>query len=268
MLPSWTTRNGMRADADGYTQTGQQSGGAYLTHFLLIHGSWHGAWCWYKVAPLLEAEGHSVTVAELPGRGQHSAIPALVGLSDMVNSVMRQLPPDIRFTTLAHSRYGILASALAERFPERVERTIYLAAYMLRSGERAADQFRDDVGSKLRPGVHINRTRLWDGLKPNVYREALYHDCPVEDWMLGRLMMCHEPVRPALNRLRLTQGRYETVPRAYIRLTDDRAVTPAAQDRFLARTEVDRVEDIAASHSAYFSMPDVLCKTVIKLTGT
>ncbi|MEE2567214.1 alpha/beta fold hydrolase [Hyphobacterium marinum] len=239
-----------------------------MTHFLLIHGSWHGALCWYKVAPLLEAEGHSVTVAELPGRGRHPVRPAFVGLRDMVKAMTRQLPPGVSFTTVAHSRYGILASLLAETMPERVERTIYLASYMLRAGERAADHFRADMASFLRPAVSFCRTGLWDWLDPSVYREALYHDCPVEDWMLGRLMLCREPLRPALTRLKLSEARYGAVPRAYIRLTEDRAVTPALQDRVLNATPVDRVEDIAASHSAYFSKAEALTRTLLKLAGS
>ena len=195
------------------------------------------------------------------------ATPAFVGLSDMVRAVLKQLPPGIRFTTVAHSRYGILASALAEAVPDRVERTIYLASYMLPPGDRAASWFRSDRQSALLPGIEVNRLALWDWLQPHVYREALYHDCPVEDWMLGRLMLCREPARPAITRLKLTDANYGRVPRAYVRLTEDRAVTPAFQDRVLAATPVDRVEDIASSHSVYFSKPEALVRTIVRLSS-
>ncbi|MBI1233381.1 MAG: alpha/beta fold hydrolase [Alphaproteobacteria bacterium] len=239
-----------------------------MSHYLLIHGSWHGAWVWYKTAPLLQAEGHAVTCAELPGRGRHPAAPAFVGLKDMIRAVLKQVPPNVRFTTVAHSRYGILASALAEAVPDRVERTIYLASYMLPPGDRAADWFRSDRKSALLPGIEVNRLALWDWLQPHVYRDALYHDCPIEDWMLGRIMLCREPARPAITRLKLTEANYGRVPRAYIRLTEDRAVTPALQDRIIAATPVDRVEDIAASHSVYFSKPEELVRTILKLSAS
>ena len=41
-------------------------------HFLLIHGSWHGAWCWHKIVPRLQAEGHSAHAIDLPGRGRYA----------------------------------------------------------------------------------------------------------------------------------------------------------------------------------------------------
>lgn len=86
--------------------------------------------------------------------------------------------------------------------------------------------------------------------------------------MLGRIMLCREPARPAITRLKLTEANYGRVPRAYIRLTEDRAVTPALQDRIIAATPVDRVEDIAASHSVYFSKPEELVRTILKLSAS
>jgi hypothetical protein len=64
----------------------------------------------------------------------------------------------------------------------------------------------------------------------------------------------------------LTATKYGRVPRAYIRLTEDRAVSPALQDRLLNETPVERVESIAASHSAYFSKPEELASMVLKLS--
>jgi hypothetical protein len=55
------------------------------------------------------------------------------------------------------------------------------------------------------------------------------------------------------------------VPRAFIRLTQDHAVSVPLQDRFLNETSVDRVESIEASHSAYLSQPDALAATILKL---
>ena len=40
-----------------------------MAHFILVHGAWHGAWCWYKVVPLLRAAGHRVDAINLPGHG-------------------------------------------------------------------------------------------------------------------------------------------------------------------------------------------------------
>jgi hypothetical protein len=109
---------------------------------------------------------------------------------------------------------------------------------------------------------------LWDWLNPKACREALYADCSDDDIALANALLVREPVRPALTRLALTSERYGNVPRAYIRLTQDNAVSLGLQDRLLQETKVDRVESIAASHSAYFSKPDELAQTILRLAGT
>lgn len=237
-----------------------------MRHYVLIHGSWHGAWCWYKIAPRLKAEGHSVVVPDLPGRGRNPAKPIFVSLNTLVDAVGKLLPKDRKTTVVVHSRYGILASRLAEKFYDRINRTIYLASYMIPPGKKAVEYFRTDSGSYLRPYFEASRTGLWDWLNPEIYREGLYHDCNDDDNMLGTMMLCREPLRPVLEKLKLTDERYGSVPRSYIRLTDDRAVTIEMQDMLLNQTTVDRVESIHASHSAYFSKPDELTQTILKLS--
>ncbi len=240
--------------------------GQSMKHFLLIHGSWHGAWCWYKIAPLLEAEGHSVSAPDLPGRICSPARPISVSLKKMVRAVSHYLPREKKTTIVVHSRYGILASMLAETFPERIERVIYLASYMIPSGKRAAEYFRWDKGSYLTEHVTISKAGMWDRLHSDIFREGLYHDCNEHDNKLGHMLLGREPLRPALAKLKLTDERFGQIPRAYIRLTEDRAVTPALQDRVLNETSVDRVESLAASHSAYFSQPDALTRLIQNLS--
>lgn len=239
-----------------------------MTNFLLIHGSWHGAWCWYKIAPRLKAECHSVTVPNLIGRGRNPARYISVSLARMAKQVGATLPSSQKTTVVVHSRYGILASSLAEQFPEKIARTIYLASFMLPTGNRVAEYFRSDEDSIIAPYVEVSVPGMWDRLKSEIYREGLYHDCNEQDNALGHMLLAKEPLRPALKKLKLTDDRYGRVPRAYIRLTEDRAVSVKLQDRLLEKTSVDRVESIKASHSAYFSRPDELTSTILKISGS
>ncbi len=237
-----------------------------MTHFLLLHGSWHGAWCWHKVVPRLEMAGHTVTAIDLPGRGRAPAAPALVGLARMVRAAEAALASDGKTTIVVHSRNGIVASALAERVPDRIARTIYLASFMLPTGRRVLD-YVPDRDSAIAAHIHVDRLKLRDRLDPALYREGLYADCHDEDIELARSLLVPEPVRPALTRLCLTQERYGRVPRGYIRLTDDRAVSPSLQDRLLRETPVDRVAEIQGSHSVYFSQPDRLTEVIVEMAS-
>lgn len=237
-----------------------------MKKYMLIHGSWHGAWCWYKVAPRLKSLGHNVSVPELPGRILNPKRPMFVGLNDMVKAVEPFLQGDQKTTIVVHSRYGILASQLAEIYPERIERIIYLASFMIPTEKRVAEYFRLDKDSLIAPYVEISKTGMWDRLNPKIFREGLYHDCSDEDNMLGASLLGKEPLRPAIAKLKLTDDRFGRVPRSYIRLTEDRAVSIFLQDRLLNETSVDRVESIHASHSAYFSKPDELVAKIVSLS--
>jgi pimeloyl-ACP methyl ester carboxylesterase len=238
-----------------------------MANYLFLHGSWHGAWCWHKVLPFLETQRHSPTAIDLPGRGRNPASPYSVSLNSMVLAAERALPVGQKTTIVVHSRYGIVASALAERVPERIDRTIYLASFMVPNGKRVLD-YLPDKGSLLSGRVDINRLGLWDWLQPEAYREALYADCCESDVALARALLVREPLRPALSKLKLTHDRYDSVPRAYIRLLQDKAVSLALQDRLLNETKVERVESIDASHSAYFSQPEKLAQTIMRIAGS
>jgi pimeloyl-ACP methyl ester carboxylesterase len=242
----------------------QSSQRASMKQFLFLHGSWHGAWCWHKIVPRIETAGHRALAIDLPGRGRSPAVPALVGLKRMVDTAQAALPAQGKVVLVVHSRNGIVASTLAEREPDRIERTVYIASMMLPSGRRVLD-YVPDRDSMMPRNVSVNRFALSDWLDPEVYREALYADCSDDDVALCRGLLVREPVRPALTRLKLSAERYGRVSRAYIRLTQDRAVSLKLQDRLLAETAVDRVESLKASHSAYFSQPEQLTRTILKL---
>ena len=233
--------------------------------FLLIHGSWHGAWCWFKVAALLRAEGAEVIVPNLPGRGRDPARAHLVTLGRMRRALAPALSSTTPTTVVVHSRYGVLATALAEAYPDAIRRVIYVASYLLPSGERVADHFAADADSYIRRFVAVDRLGACDALAPEAYVEGLYADCSAEDVALASSLLCKEPSLPALARVTTTPARFGRVPTAYIRLDHDRAVSPALQDRLIDAARPARVERLAASHSAYFSRPRELTDTVLRL---
>lgn len=156
---------------------------------------------------------------------------------------------------VAHSRGGIVASTVAQMRPDKLLGTAYLAAYMLRDGERVADFARMDRDSLVPRSLCINRLALTDMLAPDAFRPALYEDCGEADVQLAHALLTPEPSLPALTRLRLTADRYGRVARHYILLAQDRAVSPALQRRMIEASPCESVSVIDASHSAYFSRP-------------
>src|SRR2546426_10958940 len=100
-----------------------------MATFVLVHGGFHGGWCWRKVAPLLRAAGHEVHTPTLTGLGEraHLASPAVdlaLHVQDVVNVLFYE---DLRSVTLVgHSYAGMVIAGVADRCPERLAQLIYL----------------------------------------------------------------------------------------------------------------------------------------------
>lgn len=233
-------------------------------NIILLHGSWHGAWCWHKVIPHLQGMGHRVHAPDLPAHGRDWRLArGRVTLKQMAAHVCKlidSLPEPALL--VAHSRGGIVASSIAEMRPEKIGGLVYLAAYMLRNGERVTDFFQMDKDSLIPPSIRVNKLALTDSLKEEAYRPALYADCSDADVALAKTLLTPEPSLPALTRLRLTQGRYGSVRRHYIELTQDKAVSLMLQRKMIAASPCASVASLDASHSAYFSCPDRLAEVI------
>jgi pimeloyl-ACP methyl ester carboxylesterase len=238
-------------------------------NIILLHGSWHGAWCWHKVIPHLEQAGHRVHVPDLLAHGRDWRFArGRITLKQMVRQVCElvdSLPEPALI--VAHSRGGIVASSVAEMRPQKVNGLVYLAAFMLRDGERVADFFRIDKDSLIPKNIRINKMTLTDSLKEEAYRPALYADCSDADVALARTLLTAEPSLPALTHLRLSPHRYGTVRRHYIELTQDKAVSITLQRKMIAASPCASVSSIDASHSAYFSCPGKLAEVIGSLAA-
>jgi pimeloyl-ACP methyl ester carboxylesterase len=108
----------------------------------MIHGAWHGSWCWNKLTPLLQQAGHAVYAPTLTGLAERRhLLSAQVSLhthiSDIVNLIEHA---DLRDVVLvAHSYGGVVGASVAGRVLERVKHLVWVDAHIVHSGESWAD---------------------------------------------------------------------------------------------------------------------------------
>lgn len=107
-----------------------------MAHFLLVHGSCHGAWCWDAVIPALEARGHTALAIDLPGHGNDPTPPEDATLRLCGEAVLAAL--DAPAIVVGHSWGGFPIAQAAEIAPERIARLVYLCAYVPKSGHSLA----------------------------------------------------------------------------------------------------------------------------------
>ncbi|WP_255558287.1 alpha/beta fold hydrolase [Flavobacterium taihuense] len=234
--------------------------------FILIHGSWHSAWNWYKVTPLLEKQGHIVYSIDLPGMGRDKTPIENVRFDSTIQQLCKlidSIPGKV--ILVAHSKNGIFNSQLAELRPNKIEKLIYLAAVLVANGKCAKDYFALDEKEVLGGHITYNGT-ISSMLLPEIYKEGLYHDCPDDITQMANIILLPESTESAKAKLKLTEGNYGNVPRYYIECTEDRAITPWLQEKMLAEMPCLKVYKIASSHSPFFSMPDKLTEIINEIS--
>ena len=117
-----------------------------MATFVLVHGAWHGGWCWRDVATELRAAGHDVHVPTLSGCGEKARLAAHVDLSLHVEEFAGLLYfADLREVVLVgHSYGGLPVSGAAARFGARIARLVYLDAFVADDGQSLFDLLRPD----------------------------------------------------------------------------------------------------------------------------
>jgi len=132
------------------TATGVSSAGAGAPSktFVLVHGAWHGGWCWNKVASILRGRGHSVFTPTQTGLGERShllskSIDLDVFITDIANVLKWEDLNDV--ILVGHSFGGNAISGVADRMRERVRRLVYLDAVILENGRSVFSQLPKDV---------------------------------------------------------------------------------------------------------------------------
>ena len=97
--------------------------------FVLVHGSWHGGWCWSKLTPLLRQAGHEVYTPTLIGMGERShLLSPEVGLATHIRDIVQVCAyEDLRDIVLVgHSYGGMVISGVADELSKQMKRLIYL----------------------------------------------------------------------------------------------------------------------------------------------
>jgi pimeloyl-ACP methyl ester carboxylesterase len=232
--------------------------------FILIHGSWHSAWNWHRVLPLLEQQGHQAIAVDLPGMGRDKTPVSEVRFDTTVEKICQLIDSiEGKVILVGHSKNGIIISQAAEYRPGKIEKLVYLAAYLIPDGKTQREYSAQDTEGVLKPYVTIHPELNASTLQPEIYKEGLYADCDDSITELAKLLLSHEPVESGMAPLQLTDENYGSVPRVYIECTQDRAVTPFIQRKMYTEMPCEKVYSMHTSHSPFFSKPqelvDILC---------
>ena len=154
--------------ASGAPQTAQAQ--TAQKTFVLVHGTWHGGWCWRRVADALERKGHKVYAESLTGVGDRSHLLTRdVNLTTHVNDVVNLVKwEDLKDIVLVgHSSAGFVITQAAEQIGASVASIVYLDAFVPQPG--------DNLISLANPGPRKALRTRWPGA---IWRRSLFRPRP------------------------------------------------------------------------------------------
>jgi pimeloyl-ACP methyl ester carboxylesterase len=228
-------------------------------HFVFVHGTWHGAWCWYKITAALEGAGHEVTVVDLPSAGIDGTPASGVTLQAQANRVLGLLDASAtRVILVGHSGGGPVISTVAEARPDKIAKLVYVTAYLLPSGSSIASAVADDPDSLVFPNLVI----LPDGtvfLRSEGIRDLFYGACDDADVALARSLLKPVGFLPTTTAVQVSSA-FESLRRFYVACRRDRAITYGFQQTMYEALPCEKVFAIDADHSPFFSRPAALLR--------
>ena len=234
-----------------------------MAKFLLVHGSCHGAWCWRDVMPVLRSMGHLTNAIDLPGHGSDPTDIRKISLASYADAVLSASDKDT--IVVAHSMAGYPVTAAAEIAPRKLRRIVYLCAYVPQSGLSLAEMRKAWPEQPLLPAILTDKDNVSFTIDPEKIRDIFYHDCPPGTLSYAAPRLNPQAVAPQTTKLTITE-RSLSVPRSYIRCTDDRTIPPAYQSAMCDGWPDDDVYQIDTGHSPFFAEPKGLAAVLSKIS--
>jgi len=231
---------------------------------VLVHGAWHGGWCWRRVAPVLRAEGHEVNTPTLTGLGEraHLARPD-VTLETHVEDVVALLEAeDLRDVVLVgHSSGGVVVTGVAERAAGRLARLVLLDAFVPAAGESVLGL----LPEARRAHFEAQARTAGDGWRiPLDWRAALAGWGVTDEadvaWMEPRLRP--QPLA-TMDRGPASVAAAEALPRSFVHCTLKPAGDAFARFAERARAQDLPVHELAAGHDAMVTHPQAVAGLVL-----
>ncbi len=241
---------------------------------ILVPGAGHGAWCWTKVTPLLEAAGYNTIEINLPGVNRDFARLANHRLNDDVTEVLKaanKVKGEV--ILLGHSSGGVIISQAAEQLgTHKVAKLIYLDAFLPQNNESVSmiverlvkRQTTSDKNLNLPPDQRMiisedRKSFIWN---PAIVQELFYHDCPPEDVEYAKAHLTWQSFATLGTPVHLTDEVYGKIKKYYILCTESKDLNKRS---LTSDVHCEKVFELPASHSPFFSMPEKLVEIITSL---
>ena len=241
-------------------------------NFVLVHGAWHGAWCWAGVIGQLEAAGDQAYAVDLPAHGGDRLDPALATRALYVDCVVRFIEErNLRNVVLAgHSLGGMTIAGVAQRIPERIKRVAFVTALVVPDDSSPAEDAAAIMSAEAASHIH----GLAEGAAVITITDARFRSHfiqdgarDLQDFVMAALVP--EPAAPFQERSSLKDFYASAVPVSFVLCEQDIVFDDAkVWLRFVERLRNPTVHRINSGHEVMFTQPLACAKTLAVIART
>ena len=227
--------------------------------FVLVHGAWHGGWCWSRVADRLRAAGHQVFTPTQTGLGERKhllsrEITLDTFTKDIVNVIEAEELNNV--VLVGHSFGGLAISGVADAMPERIRHLVYLDSLMVEGGKSPFDNLPADVVASRRKAAEESSGGLsLPNPAPSVFGVS---DAEDTEWVKRRLTP--HPLGTYTSKQNIKGPVGNNLPRTYIHCTNPSYAALQASRDWVKAQQGWRWAEIATGHDAMVTAPDELAR--------
>ncbi|HEY2186047.1 MAG TPA: alpha/beta hydrolase family protein [Xanthobacteraceae bacterium] len=230
--------------------------------FVLVHGAWHGGWCWRRVSDMLQEKGHKVLAPTLTGLGERSHLMSKdivldTHIADIVNVIQWEDLADI--CLVAHSYGGWPVSGAIEQVLDRISSVIYLDAFVPEDGQRGFD-FASEFSRKAMMEAMAKAAAASGPPKAEIFQVNEKDRA----WVDSKLTP--QPLGVALHPIKLTGAREKVAKKIYIRAP---AYPQPAFDKYYAAKKADpswRTYEVDGGHDVMIDRPQRLVEIMLEVS--
>jgi pimeloyl-ACP methyl ester carboxylesterase len=242
-----------------------------MAQFVLVHGAWHGGWCWQRVVDLLARQGHRAHAVTLTGVGEraHLLSPAITletHIADVAGVIEAE---ELDQVVLAvHSYAGMIGTAIADRMAQRLRHLVYVDAVVPRPGESWSSTHARPVREARLAGAEHSPDFSLAAPDPNNYGLAGAD----YDWVKRRLTAHPGHTYQAV--LEFDPARAAAVPRTFVDCTEPRLPTidairprvrdPKFWDGLWTGGGGARIRELPTGHDPMVTMPQALAQVLLE----
>lgn len=236
--------------------------------YVLVHGAFQAPYAWQYVKADLESHGNKVIVVELPGHGADNTNPATLSINVYRDKVIQAInTTQGKVILVGHSMGGMVVTAVAEQIPARIEKLIFVGAFVPGNGQSIIDLASTDSTSLFGPALIPSADQLTLGMsEANLAPVFLADGSPAAKQLLITNYR-PEPAIPFTNPAVITAANFGSVNKFYIFTEQDKAISLSNQQKMVTAAGITKTYTINSSHCPFLSKPtefNALLSVIVK----